>query len=123
MHFAPQTSEDRYYDRIYDHLYHKKSVMEHQKWWLIHNVIAHPLLGLFPGEMTVRFHDYTSDKLNLVAENKYKKPKSPMPVIPNRKLWLIHNCVSHIKIGLNPCKETFAEHDRTAKEQNVKGWV
>jgi len=36
----------------------------HYVWWLVHNCIAHPLLGLIPIEPLHNFHDWTSKKLN-----------------------------------------------------------
>jgi hypothetical protein len=32
-------------------------------WWLVHNLIAHPLIGLLPFTSTFKFHDWTSRKL------------------------------------------------------------
>ena len=34
-------------------------------WWLIHNCIAHPLIGLFPfTKLTFAFHDWTSQHMH-----------------------------------------------------------
>ena len=38
--------------------------LRHAYWWLLHNVVVHPLLGLFPTKTTFRWHDVTSDGLN-----------------------------------------------------------
>ena len=38
--------------------------VRHRGWWLLHNNVAHPLLGLFPCGLTFLFHDWTSRKLN-----------------------------------------------------------
>lgn len=38
---------------------------QHYFWWFVHNCIAHPMIGLVPIKTTFRFHDYTSDKINL----------------------------------------------------------
>ncbi len=35
----------------------------HYGWWIIHNLIAHPLIGLFPNKQCFDFHDYTSRKM------------------------------------------------------------
>lgn len=40
----------------------------HHFWWLVHNCIAHPMIGFAPIKSTFRFHDYTSDKINLKNE-------------------------------------------------------
>lgn len=31
-------------------------------WGFIHNVVAHPIIGIFPCELTDRFHDWTARK-------------------------------------------------------------
>ncbi len=36
---------------------------KHYVWWLIHNLIAHPLIGVFPIKRWFDFHDYTSRKM------------------------------------------------------------
>ena len=36
----------------------------HRSWWLLHNCIAHPLLGIAPSKPTFWFHDWTSRRLN-----------------------------------------------------------
>lgn len=38
---------------------------QHYFWWFVHNCIAHPMIGVIPIKTTFRFHDYTSDKINL----------------------------------------------------------
>jgi hypothetical protein len=40
------------------------AVVMHHGWWLIHNIIAHPLIGIAPCRATFQFHDWTSEKLN-----------------------------------------------------------
>lgn len=41
------------------------SLRIHYTWWVIHNCVAHPLIGLLPWfEWTFDFHDYTSRKIN-----------------------------------------------------------
>lgn len=39
-------------------------VIEHHFWWLLHNNIAHTLIGLIPIKWFFEFHDWTSKKLN-----------------------------------------------------------
>jgi hypothetical protein len=29
-------------------------------WWMVHNCIAHPLMGIAPVQLFFNFHDYTS---------------------------------------------------------------
>ena len=38
--------------------------VKHYIWWLIHNLVAHPAIGLVPIKATFDFHDWTSRKLN-----------------------------------------------------------
>lgn len=35
----------------------------HRRWWLVHNLIAHPLIAIWPTRATFDFHDYTSDRM------------------------------------------------------------
>jgi hypothetical protein len=37
---------------------------QHYAWWLVHNLIAHPMIGVAPVKVSFRFHDWTSRKLN-----------------------------------------------------------
>ncbi|MEK6829898.1 MAG: hypothetical protein AABY15_07295 [Nanoarchaeota archaeon] len=39
-------------------------VIEHHFWWLLHNCIAHMLIGIIPVKWFFTFHDWTSRKLN-----------------------------------------------------------
>lgn len=36
----------------------------HTFWWVVHNVIAHPLIGLLPFRPLFRFHDWTSERMH-----------------------------------------------------------
>ena len=38
----------------------------HHFWWVFHNCIAHPLIGIMPTKKTFALHDWTSKKLNLL---------------------------------------------------------
>jgi hypothetical protein len=42
----------------------KLPLAQHYAWWLIHNLVAHPAIGVLPIEATFEFHDWTSRKLN-----------------------------------------------------------
>ena len=52
-------SEHRYHERA-----HERPWTAHTFWWIIHNVIAHPLIGLIPVNRTFKFHDWTSYKMH-----------------------------------------------------------
>lgn len=43
---------------------HKLPRVQHHFWWLLHNLVAHPAIGLVPVKATFDFHDWTSRKLN-----------------------------------------------------------
>jgi len=36
----------------------------HTFWWLVHNLVAHPLIGLIPVKRSFDFHDWTSYKMH-----------------------------------------------------------
>lgn len=38
--------------------------LPHHFWWVVHNCIAHPMIGVVPVRPTFAFHDYTSKKIN-----------------------------------------------------------
>lgn len=38
--------------------------VKHFVWWLIHNCVAHPIIGVAPVKVAFDFHDWTSRKLN-----------------------------------------------------------
>jgi hypothetical protein len=38
--------------------------LRHLAWWLLHNCVAHPAIGIAPSSRTFAFHDWTSRKLN-----------------------------------------------------------
>jgi hypothetical protein len=38
--------------------------LAHTAWWLVHNCVAHPLIGVFPRRPAFRFHDWTSRKMH-----------------------------------------------------------
>jgi hypothetical protein len=37
---------------------------KHHFWWMLHNLVAHPAIGIAPSRTTFDFHDWTSRKLN-----------------------------------------------------------
>ena len=36
----------------------------HYFWWLLHNLVAHPVIGVAPVKSAFDFHDWTSRKLD-----------------------------------------------------------
>ena len=97
----------------------KFPLVRHHFWWVLHNVVSHPLLGLFPTKSMVWFHDWTSQHLNV---RKGIRP-SPMPEIPNYWSWLWHNSAGHIIIGIFPVEASFDYHDWTSERMKVKHWL
>lgn len=57
-------SEDRFYKRLEDFRQKAIPVAVHHAWWVVHNCVAHPLIGLIPIKTFFNFHDYTSRKIN-----------------------------------------------------------
>lgn len=94
-------------------------LVRHHAWWLLHNAVSHPLLGVAPTRPMVWFHDWTSMHLN---QRDHLRP-SPMPQVKSRRAWVFHNVVGHLAIGLAPSSRTFAFHDRTAAAMDVPDWV
>lgn len=40
-----------------------KKFKKHYGWWLIHNLVAHTLMGIFPISIFFKFHDYTARRM------------------------------------------------------------
>lgn len=125
----------------------------HHFFWVLHNCVAHPLLGISPRRQFLFFHELTSHWLNCEGyigdHTAYKKDVNghirkdkngffypedifymssahlvwKQPVIKNMYTWRVHNCISHMLIGMFPHPIIFSYHDKTAKEMNVEGWV
>lgn len=57
-------SQQRFKARIEEFKKKALPVAVHHAWWVVHNCVAHPLIGLFPSKPTFDFHDYTSRKIN-----------------------------------------------------------
>jgi len=91
-------------------------------WWLLHNLVAHPLLAVAPTRRLVDFHDWTSRKL-WPADDAPSSTASPVPRIHHRLRWVLHNLGAHVAIGLLPCALTFRWHDDTAGRMDVPDWV
>lgn len=57
-------AEDRFEKRKEVFKQQEEPLYKHHFWWLVHNCIAHPLIGFFPCKKTFDFHDWTSIKIN-----------------------------------------------------------
>jgi hypothetical protein len=57
-------AEERFHSRIDSFRKEDKPVYKHHVWWLIHNCVAHFLIGVAPCKSTFDFHDWTSKKIN-----------------------------------------------------------
>lgn len=57
-------SEDRYKDRwaLWEGM--KLGAVRHYTWWLVHNLVAHPLIAVAPIRPAFRFHDWTSHRMH-----------------------------------------------------------
>jgi hypothetical protein len=53
----------RYLDRLGYNPYPTPRI-KHWGWWLLHNCITHPLIGVMPIKPMFEFHDWTSRRLN-----------------------------------------------------------
>lgn len=60
-----KTSHGRFLNRVDKWNDVNKSQLIHLFWWFVHNCISHPIIGICPIKVAFRFHDYTSDKINL----------------------------------------------------------
>ena len=58
-------SEERYHERLEKHDDTYGSRRRHHFWWILHNCLAHFLIGIFPIKIFFQFHDYTARKINL----------------------------------------------------------
>lgn len=57
-------SEERNQDRQQLWAGARWGAFQHYTWWLVHNVVAHPLIGLFPFKPLFRLHDWTSHRMH-----------------------------------------------------------
>lgn len=62
------TSSERFKSRIENYRQRDLPAWMHHAWWVLHNCVAHPMIGICPVEVAFRFHDYTSRKINLQEE-------------------------------------------------------
>ncbi len=57
-------AEDRFEKRVENFKIENKPLYKHHIWWLIHNCVAHPAIGVAPCKWAFDFHDWTSKKIN-----------------------------------------------------------
>ena len=56
-------SEQRFH-RIIEKLKNKNNgVYKYRFWWIVHNCLAHFMIGIFPCKFSFKFRDYTSKKI------------------------------------------------------------
>ena len=58
---------ERYWDRKWSFMkaFRRLPLVRYYAWWVVHNCIAHPLIGLMPFvRSTFAFHDWTSRKMH-----------------------------------------------------------
>lgn len=124
--FDKATSHGRFMNRLRDWCSEHKAdgLYQFYAWWLFHNCIVHPAIGLFPSDETVDLHEWASEKLDTDFRKKRNKriKREAIPKIPNKLAWIKHNVLAHMAIGLAPCSLTFFWHDKTAEEMGVEGW-
>jgi hypothetical protein len=115
------TSATRYTRRqmIWKERHRVLPLTRHHAWWLLHNMVSHPILGVWPSKRAIWFHDYTSQHLNL----RRRFLASPTPEISNRRAWVFHNVLGHLAIGLFPIGAMFRFHDKTAEAMGVPDWL
>lgn len=58
-------SRDRFHERVARHKDLRASTALHHFWWVVHNCVSHPLIGIAPVKPFFDFHDWTSHKINL----------------------------------------------------------
>jgi hypothetical protein len=59
-------SEERFHDRkrLFKKAFNDLPLTRYYFWWLIHNCISHPLIGILPIKPLFDFHDWTSSKMH-----------------------------------------------------------
>lgn len=103
--------------------------LRHHALWVLHNCVAHPILGLTASDPAIEFHELTSAWLNHVkppvqsGSVTYRQLRATRPDIKHPGLWVFHNLFAHMAIGLCPTKFTFEMHDWSARVMEVESWV
>ncbi len=67
MDFENTTANERFHERQRAYARKDMPIWMHHAWWVLHNCVAHPLIGVLPSRRTFDFHDFTSRKLNAFA--------------------------------------------------------
>ncbi len=75
-------SRVRFYDRRGQWSWEKLSVTKYYFWWVIHNCVAHPLIGIIPVKKMFKFHDWTSHRM---FPPKKVVPEKPFTYISEKK--------------------------------------
>ena len=116
-----ETAAARYAQRrrAYADRFGRTARARHAAAWLLHNCVAHPLLGIAPGAWSVWLHDRTADRLSLRAQPSI----SPLPQVRRRRAWVVHNCLAHPLMGVAPTARAFAWHEATAAALEMEGWM
>jgi hypothetical protein len=57
-------SAERYPTRVKKHLDLYGISALHHWWWVVHNCVSHPMIGILPIKPFFEFHDWTSKKIN-----------------------------------------------------------
>lgn len=116
------SSQDRYRHRrlLWEKNHRVLPQARHHVWWVLHNLLSHPVLGVWPSTRAIRFHDWTSHHLNQRKKVYYQ---SPRPDLQNRRAWAWHNIAGHLAIGLLPIGPSFRFHDRTSEAMHEPEWV
>lgn len=121
-----KTSNERYHVRIQRFIDSgsKHPKLSHHFFWLLHNCVAHPILGFYVSQSAIEFHQITSNWLNSRPINQNLSFIIwPMMNDNQKRWWAIHNFIAHFLIGLFPCSWTFKFHDWTAEKMDIQGWV
>jgi hypothetical protein len=85
-------------------------------WWLVHNIVSHPLIGLLPVKMFFNLHDWTSRRMHppvgsLTAEEKIKIGKAYFAYTLVAIRAMREDC---IREGKHARSRKFCEHCHTA---------
>lgn len=65
--FHEDGSEERFFTRAVEAKEEEREA-GHFVWWIVHNCISHPLIGILPIGPFFRFHDWTSHKMGTRAK-------------------------------------------------------
>ena len=57
-------SEERFRERPVLWEESRHGALYHYAWWIVHNLIAHPLIAVLPLRPLFRFHDWTSHHMH-----------------------------------------------------------